>query len=223
MALYIRAEFARLCGKSKGHVSKYVSRGKLIMSGDFIDTSVRENNEMMTKWIAEKNHKEYNDAQEAKSNGTIVPDPKPKAPSKSNKKVSPPADKVLPAPDLFDGKPYDKDAGLSNLDRQKAETELELKRARIRNLELDSAKKRGENIPTDVVSSIISSLGSNFQRAYKAGADSLIMEFNHKNKIPPETVAKLKGDLIKLINKSQKNAIAEAVKEVEALIAEKTN
>ena len=219
MALYLPAHFAELCGKSRAHISTYVSRRKLLMSGDYIDSTVRENNEMMNKWIAEKNHKQYNDHQEAKANETNVPEVK-----KSNKKVSPPAQKVLAAPDVVPpGTPYDKDAGLSNLDRQKAETELELKRARIRNLELDSAKKRGENIPTDVVASIISSLGTNFQRAYKAGADSLMMEFNHKNKIKPEVVAKLKGDLIKLINISQKNAIAKAVREVETLIAEKTN
>lgn len=223
MPLYKRSDFAKHCGKSRGHISKYISRKKLIMSGDFIDSDVRENHELMVKWVAEKKHKEYNDAQEAKANGeTTKTENQSSTPKVPN--VSPPVDKVITAPDyLPPGTPYDKDAGLSNLDRQKAETELELKRARIRNIELDSAKKRGENIPTDIVSSIISTLGQNFQRSYKSGAESLMMEFNHKNKIPPEQVAKLKSDLIKQINKSQKNAIAEAVKEIKALIEKHSN
>lgn len=225
MALYLPAHFAKLCGKSRGYIATYISRKKLRKSGDYIDSNVRENNELMIKWIAEKKHKEYNDLQEAKANGKVETknEPEPKSKDLPAPNVSPPVDKVLAAPDLLEGVKYDKDAGLSTLDRQKAEIELELKRARIINLELDSAKKRGENIPTDIVSSIISALGHNFQRSYKAGAESLMMEFNHKNKIPPEQVAKLKSDLIKQINKSQKNAIDEAVKELQALIEKQSN
>ena len=43
MALFLPVEFAKITGKTKAHVSMGVKRGQIIMSGDYIDTTIQQN------------------------------------------------------------------------------------------------------------------------------------------------------------------------------------
>lgn len=204
MPLYLRTDFAELCGKSRGYISQYISRGKLTMSGDYIDTDVTENNEMMVKWLAQKVEDDQNQSQ-------AEPEPKPKKKKKSqaNKKHAAPDKKILPPPDV---KPVvvDPENTISVLDRKKAMADIELKESNLRLNQLKEAKLRGENIPTKMVSEVISMLGKSFQASYKNGAEQLMQNLMHELKIAPEIVAKYKGKLIDQVNKSHDDGISEA-------------
>lgn len=109
---------------------------------------------------------------------------------------------------------------VQTLDDQKKQSEIDYKKASTVKVNLQSAKLRGENIPTSVVESIISELGRSFQRAYTTGTKSLMMQLTHKHKVHPDGVAKLKGDLTKLINKSHADALKIAKKNLETVISD---
>lgn len=187
------------------------------MSGDFIDTDIRENREMMEKWLAQKN----GTYQKPEPIPKPPPPPKEKKPKKEKKKPPPKKEKefiVAPpkppkppkVPNTGGGVTYDPDAGMSSLDRQKTIADIELKEARIRILALDEAKLRGENIPTAMVGDLISLLSRAFQTSYKNGSQQILLDISHEMKMNPKQEAKFKGKLIRLINKSHDDGIKEA-------------
>ena len=49
MAFYKQSELAKLLGKSQAHITMAVKRGKLLLSGDFVDDTVLENKIVLSK------------------------------------------------------------------------------------------------------------------------------------------------------------------------------
>lgn len=210
MAWYTRSELATLLGKHRSFISTYVSRGKLIMSGDVVDSDLKLNAEFIQKWLQIKSEKEDTDTPK---------ETEKKKYSTQNKKHSEPKQLVLEPPNVIPVV-VDPENSISALDRKKALADIALKESRNRINLLDEAKKRAENIPTEIVSAVIATLGQQFQSAYKAGSESLMMELTHKYKIPPEGVASLKIKLTTLINKSHDNAIREAKMQIKKVVIE---
>lgn len=199
MPLYSRSDFAKLCGKSRGYITQYVTRRKLIMSGDFIDTGEQQNFDMMNKWLAQKAEKEESEAPD-------IQQPSKQSPNKSVSDPEPPPPPRVPNTTQR----VDPDFTISALDRKKSEADLELKESKIRLSKLQEAKLRGDNIPTSMVRSVVSLLGQSFQGSYKNGAQKLLLDLAHEMKMTQEQEAKYKGKLTKLINESHANAIKEA-------------
>lgn len=201
MAIYTKSEIATLTGKSKAHISVNIKRGKLIVSVDgdkneFIDTSVENNAAVIKKWTEQEVAKNTPSVVEPQKIAIEVAKPlKKETKKKSVGKLEP---KVEPIP---------KEVPIDSLDTAQKRANLENKIANTRHKELQSAKLRGESIPTVMVMGVISSLGAGFQLTYKSGAESLLMDFNHKYKIPPTAVAELKQKLIELINDSHAQGI----------------
>jgi len=191
MSLHTKAEFARLTGKSKAHVSMGIKRKQIILSGDYIDDTIHKNKTVMNRWIHQSSKAKV---------GKIAPpvEEKPKAP----KGIKPPSQ-------MFS------DGGLDDIKKQ---AEIDLKIAQIERTNLQNQKLRGDSIPTDMVKSTVSILGHSFQSSYKNGAEALIIDFCHRMKAPAKIEAEMKGKLIKLINKSHSNAIIEAKKSIESII-----
>lgn len=215
MPLYKQIEFAEIVGKTRGYINTYIKRRKIVMSGDYIDTDHAQNREMMEKWLAQKNGtppppKPEKPKPEPKKRGRPRK-PKEDPPPKKTKelKIAKPVESKPKVPNTGNA-PYDPDAGLSSLDRQKAIADIELKEARIRILALDEAKLRGENIPTSMVGDLISLLSRSFQTSYKNGAQQILLDIAHELKMDPKQEAKFKGKLIRLINKSHDDGIKEA-------------
>ena len=194
MALYTRAQFADLCGKKRGHVTTYVTRGKLIVENDMIDDEHPVNKLQKEKWL-----------------------------SKMSAPVAVAIDE-LSTPDesseVIKRRPSNKGAELTDLEKEKKRAEIAKIKSATAKTELQTAKLRGESVPTDYVKNIISVLGHSLQSSYKNGAEILLLEFAQKAKLAPEVESEMKGRLIDLVNKSQRAAIIEAKKALSALVEE---
>ena len=190
MSLHTKAEFARLTGKSKAHVSMGIKRKQIILSGDYIDDTIHKNKTVMNRWIHQSSKAKV---------GKIAPpvEEKPKAP------------KGIKAP---------KETSIHGLDEIKKQAEIDLKIAQIERTNLQNQKLRGDSIPTEMVKSTVSILGHSFQSSYKNGAEAFIIDFCHRMKAPAKIEAEMKGKIIKLINKSHSNAIIEAKKSIESIV-----
>ena len=201
MALHTQSEFAALIGKTRGWLNVYVNRGgvtnPVVGPDGFLNDEFSQNRMFLDKWLA------------------MMPTP---APTPVPKKVKPPKNKrvVKPTPisEPLPEKPGD------SLAEQKLKAEIEYKRGQVEKLKLEQAKLRGNNIPIDAVSSLVSSLSNGFQQAYKSGAESLMMELANKYKIPAKGIAELKGKLFELINTSHDKGIKLSKKELRNIIAD---
>ncbi len=208
MAIYTKSEIAKLTGKSKAHISVNIKRGKLIVSVDgdgneWVDSSVSDNSAVIKKWTDQEIAKKTTVVQEVEK---VVPP----APEKVQiKTVKPPAKKSKKSVSRLEPKIQNIPVSSStdNLEIAIKKANIENKIANTNHKNLQSAKLRGESIPTVMVMGVISTLGGGFQLAYKSGAENLIMNFNHKHKLPPKAVAELKQKLIELINESHAEGI----------------
>jgi hypothetical protein len=211
MALLSRKEFALFCGKNIKSINVYIGRGKIIPSGNFIDTKIPENIIQLQKWGVDPK----SGANKSGLQNIEVP-------------PSPPA-KIKPVPDYSKKKKpevpdvtpdYSKVAESIGLDTQKKQAEIIKIKETTLNTQLRNAKLRGESIPVNMVSDVISALGSGLQTAYKNGADAFMLELSHKHKIPPGVISDLKVKLIELINNSHKRGISIAKKELKNVISQ---
>jgi len=196
MALHTQSEFAALIGKTRGWLNVYVNRGgvtnPVVGKNGFLDDEFSQNRMFLDKWLAMM--------------PAPLPTPTPKK-VKATKKVAP----KKAAPPVSSG---------DSLAEQKLKAEIEYKRGQVEKLKLEQAKLRGNNIPIDAVSGLVSSLSNGFQQAYKSGAESLMMELSNKYKIPSKGVAELKGKLFELINSSHDKGIKLSKKELRNIIAD---
>ena len=85
MPLYGQAEFARLLGKKNSFVSTYITRGKIVKSGDVIDSEVPQNKAIMQKYGVYPG-----DGNAAPSKTKEIKVGKPDVKTKNRKTVSPP-------------------------------------------------------------------------------------------------------------------------------------
>lgn len=193
MSLHTKSQFAKLTGKKAAHVTMNVKRGKIILSGDYIDDTIPQNKNLMNRWIKQ--------TQKKIQKGLESTEIKTEAP----KGIEEPK---IQHENSFEG----------GLDAIKKQAEIDFKKAQIEKTNLQNQKLRGEAIPTDMVKNTVSVLGHSFQSSYKNGAEALIMDFCHKMKASAKVQAEMKGKLIKLINKSHENAITEAKKTIESIV-----
>ena len=221
MAFYKQAEFAEKIGKTRGWLNVYVKRGNIILSGDYIDDSIEKNQKFFNKWIKKKN--------EPKPEKKVVktepiPEPEKIVPEKlDGPKIGKPKiiEQKRKAPNIQEPEKIDLfDSPEDALDIQKKKAEIRFKNSQIEKNELQSAKLRGDSIPTNLVQGVISTLGRSFQSSYKNGAEVLLIELAHQLKMSVKVEAKFKGKLIELINKAHADAIKEAKTTVETIISD---
>lgn len=212
MAFYKQSELAKLLNKSQAHVTMAVKRGKLLLSGDFVDDTVLENK----IWIDRQ-----------KANAKQVDEPKVESvPIVQAKKLKEP---ILNKPKqriLKDFVPTDVERtseSIADLDKAKKEAEIRYKESQTRLSELKEQKLRGENIPTDLVMNVIGMLGHSLQSSYKNGAAQLMHEISTRTKMNVELEAEFNGRLIDLINISHSDAIIEAKKSIKNIINESSS
>ena len=206
MAFHTQADFAKMIGKTRGWLNVYIKRGCPIMSGEFIDDKVEINKRFLDKWVAKQNEQKIPKQKKVK---------KLKGPT-----ISEPVEIKLKAPNISEPVEIPISSPEDDLDRQKKIAEIHFKKTQIEKNELQSAKLRGESIPTNMVSGVVSTLGRSFQSSYKNGAEALLLEIVHKAKLSPELEAKFKGKLIELINTAHADAIKEAKTTIETIISE---
>lgn len=200
MAFHSRKEFAVLTGVSTGNVATYLERRKLLLSGKLIDDTIEPNASFLKKRL------EYiasNPKPAAKKEGDTTPAAPPVEKPKADKKA-PPVKEPKHNP-------------LYETDRKIKEIELRQKESNLRIGLLREEKLRGESIPVNLVNDLFSQLGNAIISSYRDGAENLLQEICFTNRIPDNELARLRGKLVEIINKSHKNAIDATKKSVKRL------
>lgn len=244
MALLTKKEFAEICHTTTKIISTYQSRGKILYSGDFIDTSIRENLDFLTKKQEEYAAKYYHEPEEPKPETTPEPvvevvseKTKPVKPEKPPKevKVKPiPEKKVKPLPVYAqpdytkrDARPVLKpqykepDTGAGSvyqLKKDKEAAQLTKVEVETKIKEFEYEKLIGNYLPTDLVRNVITQLGKSFISSYKDGADNFLTEFGHRKRLSAVEIAEMKSQLVILINKSHSFAIRDAKAKINAIL-----
>lgn len=230
MAIMSQAEFARNTGKSKGYINVYVKRKKILLSLDeegkaFIDTDRPENKKYYLKWCDEKKKSDIEEAL-LKSNAELSNNDDPEVENANKPPINSIDDPVSSLKKLKHSDSNEKPQSLkkytdqpppiaSKLDAEKKAAEIRLKNLDIEKRQLEVMKMKGHSMPTDMTKAIVSSLGRFFQKSYKEGADSLILEIMHKLKAPPEVEAFFKKRLLDVVNISHAEAMASAKVKIE--------
>ena len=219
MAFYKQSELAKLLGKSQAHITMAVKRGKLLLSGDFVDDTVLENKIWIDRQKA--NAKQVVDEPKVESVSKVEPIPIVQAKKLKVPILSKPKQRILK-----DFVPTDVERAsesIADLDKAKKEAEIRYKESQTRLSELKEQKLRGENIPTDLVMNVIGMLGHSLQSSYKNGAAQLMHEISTRTKMNVELEAEFNGRLIDLINISHSDAIIEAKKSIKNIINESSS
>lgn len=213
MALYTKAQFAEICGKSKAHVSMGISRGQLIVNPEgYIDDQVLQNAITKKKWQDDTGSTDENPKVIPVKNKVVTNIPAAKKERKPrNVKGAQPAQSKTDDEEEDDGGGY-------GLDGQKKMAEIQYKKAQIKKLNFEHQILKGKYIPTGLVTNVVQLLGHNFQNNYKNGADLLMREMAHKARIPIEISAEFKGKLLSIINKVHEDAINEAKAAIKTII-----
>ena len=216
MALHTRSQLATLVGKARAQVTTALNSGRLFLSEEHpkqIDDTDPRNRHTIEIWKSKM--KSAPNAEVV--NKPVLKKPLVKKPDIVVAPPPPPVKKPLPTPTP---KADENDKQVVTLADKKQVADI----ARIKSTtdlnKLRSAKMRGETLPIDLVSSIIHSLGVSFQSTYKNGADQMLMQFNHKHKVPPQAVTELGASLNDLINSSHQKAISNCKKELANLISQ---
>ena len=221
MAFYKQSELAKLLGKSQAHVTMAVKRGKLLLSGEFVDDTVLENKIWIDRQKANSTAKAEVPKVEQVPEVVTVKTPVVQAKKLKVPILSKPKQRILK-----DFVPTDVERtseSIADLDKAKKEAEIRYKESQTRLSELKEQKLRGENIPTDLVMNVIGMLGHSLQSSYKNGAAQLMHEISTRTKMNVELEAEFNGRLIDLINISHSDAIIEAKKSIKNIINESSS
>lgn len=202
MPLQKRADIAKMCGKANAQITVAVNSGRLQLTKEgYVDDQVPKNKALIELWKSKKKSKPVEKS--------IKPQAKKSEPINKPNVSVPPKDND-----------DTKTKGSGTYADQKLKGEIEYKIEQTINIRLKSAKLRGESIPIDLVFNIIHSLGVSFQTEYKNGADALMMQYNHKHKVPSKVSSALGLKLNELINSSHKKAISNCKKELKNIISQ---
>jgi len=203
MPYYTRSEFAKLLGKKNSFITTYIERGKIVLSGEVIDTTLNENITIMKRWGVDVEF----------INGESKTRAKPL-------EVGPP--KRIIKEKIINIQPPEynnnsNNGGQYQLDLDKKEAELEFKQVSTRIKLIEEAKLRGELVPLAQVTDLISMFSRSIIGSYKESIDQFLIEVNHRKKMSSKDSAELKGEMIRLINVAHDNSINNAIKELKMM------
>jgi hypothetical protein len=224
MAFYLRSQFAELCGLSKAEVSMNIKRGKIILSGDYVDDSIRSNAEFIEKWQIKRglkivSAKEPEPVAVLKPTSEPIPEAVPAPLPNRIPKIEPP--KPRPAPKSPNIQPPNEFMYAGNqLDAQIKSVELERKLEDLEIAKLKRQKMAGESMPTDLVKNTISVYSRSVSRSFNNAADNLLVEFQTMADISREQVSVMRGKLNAIVNKAINDAYENAIDMVDNIVDE---
>lgn len=200
MAKFSKSELAYALGVGRSSVSNWITRGHIFEDehGLIDDTNIRNSKYIETK--LKKIGGSYKPPQEIQETRASVNQirKEPKVP-RVKKEVSKSTD---------------------DLDDQKKKAEIQFKLEQIENLQLKSAKLKGENVPTKLVENVFIMVGMSFQTEYRDSSENLLGQLAHECKIGSKMHAKYKDLFIKMINKAHSSAIEIVESELKSIVSE---
>ncbi len=203
-----RVEFCELAGITQANLSTYIKRGKIVMESDgkTIDTSKRENADFLEK------RKMDGKALGSKSND-VVEIPREVIPTIDVLQKSQPSKKVVKAAETATISKY-------NLELEKMQAELDKKIVDTKLAEQKLATLLGNNIPIDVVKSIVAQLSKAIINNYKSFSEQQISEICHKHRIPEVERVKLTAKNTTGLNNIHARAVNDAKIQIKNAIGE---
>jgi len=204
-----RAEFCTLAGISRANLSTYIGRDKVVLANDgkTIDTEHVIN-------------KEFLQGRKEKGKGLIANENTPSKPATGGASGDPPEPSgkmSAAAKSEYDKKVLEK----KELELKKMRAELDKKLVDTRVAEQKLSILKGNNIPLDVVQSIVAQFSKAIINNYKSFAEQQITEFCHKQGISEEIRIKHISENIKGLNLLHKKAVRDAKKQTKAAIGKK--
>lgn len=218
-----RLDFAKHCGIESRQLSIYIKRNKVLVSeNDMVDISNETNNAFYEK----RKHKSKLEKElpkiELKKESTKKTVTKKEAPQP-----------IEPVDEFEEIAENDSDdignSSSSNIDDDIHESYADLEKRKVflgnklleERIEIERVKKdklHGLVVPTQLVSVVFTQHSKNIASEFKNGADDWIIRIEKKLNLPREDVAKLRGELVDVINKSIKKSVETSKKQMYSIV-----
>jgi hypothetical protein len=193
MALFTKAEFSRACGVSTGYIAMNISRGKITLSGDYVDDSIRDNSEFLLKCKSKAGKKEVTEVEPVQV--------KPGTPAKQRQ-----------------ARPLQPENG--GLEAAKTSHQIEKLQQEVEILKVKREKLHGQVVKTEDVKVLFSQHTKSILVEYSNSVDKIIVKIAKRKSLTNEEVAEIKKELIEEINLATDRALDETKKNLRNLISE---
>jgi hypothetical protein len=211
MALHTRAQFADACGVNTNYINTYIGRGKIILSGEFIDDTILQNQDFLKKM------------QEKKAKKTAEPPPK----------TTPTPIEIVPEdPDfsLLTDKRSNKatpskqtrsnHSGKYDLEQRKLEIEIEKREQEVEKLKTYNAKQAGELVPIDLVTQLVKVHNQSILSTQETTIEHVLIMFSGDFKLTDAQTADIRGKLKRLLNEGLDKAIENTKRSIISIVEE---
>lgn len=220
MALYKKKEFAQRCGLTGGNLSNYITRGHVLLSGDYIDDEIEKNQFFYKKWkekiegrqmeVEQLTERVREKSDEIEHEEIEVPKI-PNVQKAIDPRTRPP--KIVPPKGEKDSSYFDLDKERKMLDIQKLKLDVE-------KAQMALLKAHGQVIPTDLIKNLIAVHSKSITVSFKNACESLIIEFSKKKGLDRNEVAEIRKELIAVINQAVTDSIAISKKDLKNIVQE---
>lgn len=191
MALHSKKDFAALCGMTTKALAVYINpkRGKVILSGDYVDDSLAINKDFL-----EKRQSKSASAPPEKKLRMIKPDPGiPEIPNTGDEDEEEGSDDE-------DGIDADGSESGYALNKKKLKKQIAKLEVDTRLQELKEEKMRGELIPVDLVKNLFRTHTQSIVTSMKDGIEELLINFAAEARLKGDQLAGLRGKMVGILN-----------------------
>jgi hypothetical protein len=216
MALNKRTEFAEKCNLSPGNLSNYIARGKVILSGDYIDDSIDPNKSFLLKRQTE----EYTGKRDIEPVQELPPKSKKEPSKKKELQIKDPVKVVPPVPNVGESQKFQQKRQLFDVDLDQKMLDLETSKENLELIKLKKEKIQGVVIPTDQAKIVVIQLSKSFTVAFSNASDDILTQMSKKKGFSAEEVADLRGSFRKIINSAVNEAVDSAKKQIKNIVSE---
>lgn len=210
MALHTKKQFSDLCGIATNNLSVQIARGKVVLTGDFIDDAIDKNRAFLEKRISKKTIA-----------SEIAPIPKIQPVDSVINNISKVTDQQ-PGSTTQDQKfelvSPDEKQSYTESERQLKYLDTVKRKAEIEKLYLDVAKKKGEVIPSELVKPVFLQHNQSIVTEFKNVADDIVRMFAKKKSLTVNEVAEITGELTSSINNAVNKATATTINSVDSIV-----
>jgi hypothetical protein len=213
MALHLKAAFAKMCGLTTGNLTVYITRKKVVSSGDYIDDSLEINKAFL----------EQRAAHLAKKVSPVAAEPEEK-----KLRMIRPDPQITELPNIKDPVDEDEDDGMEGLEtlttpalmKRKLHVDIKKKIRETSILDLKEQKIKGEIVPVDVIKNLFSMHTQSIITAQKDGIEELLINLSVEARLTGDQLASLRGKMVQILNNAVDKAIIITQKNMKVVVNE---
>lgn len=196
MALYKKADFAKLCGLTTGNLTNYITRKQVIMVDGLIDDQESKNKLFLEKRKPRENTTETSNPPASSSEGHVSET------KKKGKKVE------------------TSDNTWAELEKKKLELEILKKTEEVEKLKNQNAKQQGDVIPYALIPPLFEQQARSFATNFRNGLELMLTKVQKMADLDRDQMAKLKTEQLEIINISINNSFDDMQKVVDKIAAD---